>query len=55
MNKKPIIYQVLPRLWGNDKVRPKKNGSLADNGTVKFSDIDKDSLEYMKWLGCSHV
>ena len=55
MNKKPIIYQVLPRLWGNDKVRPKKNGSLADNGTGKFSDIDRDSLEYMKWLGCSHV
>lgn len=52
---KPIIYQMLPRLWGNDKVRPKKNGSLADNGTGKFSDIDYASLEYLKWLGCSHV
>ena len=52
---KPIIYQMLPRLWGNDKVRPKKNGSLADNGTGKFSDIDAATLEYLKWLGCSHV
>ena len=52
---KPIIYQVLPRLWGNDKSRPKKNGSLAENGTGKFSDIDSAALEYIKWLGCSHV
>lgn len=52
---KPIIYQMLPRLWGNDKVRPKKNGSLTDNSTGKFSDIDTATLEYLKWLGCSHV
>ena len=52
---KPIIYQMLPRLWGNDKVRPKKNGTLEDNGTGKFSDIDTATLEYLKWLGCSHV
>ena len=52
---KPIIYQMLPRLWGNDKVRSKKNGSLTDNGTGRFSNIDKDTLEYIKWLGCSHV
>ena len=52
---KPIIYQMLPRLWGNNKTRPKKNGTLAENGTGRFSDIDKDSLEYIKWLGCSHI
>ena len=52
---KPIIYQMLPRLWGCSKVRPKKNGTLAENGTGKFSDIDTDTLEYLKWLGCSHV
>ena len=55
MMKKPIIYQILPRLWGNDKVRPKKNGGLAENGTGKFSDIDTATLEYLTWLGCSHV
>ena len=52
---KPIIYQVLPRLWGNDNTDPKENGSLAENGTGKFSDIDDACLDYFKWLGCSHI
>ncbi len=52
---KTIIYQMLPRLWGNDKIRPKKNGSLEENGTGKFSDIDRNTLDYLKWMGCSHV
>ncbi len=46
---------MLPRLWGNDKINPKKNGTLAENGTGKFSDIDEKTLEYLTWLGCSHV
>ena len=46
---------MLPRLWGNGKTRPKKNGSLKDNGTGKFSDIDQNTLDYIKWLGCSHI
>ena len=46
---------MLPRLWGNDKTAPKKNGNLTENGTGKFSDIDNNTLEYLKWLGCSHV
>jgi glycosidase len=52
---KPIIYQMLPRIWGNDKSSPVKGGTLSENGTGKFSDIDKNTLEYLKWLGCSHV
>ena len=52
---KPIIYQVLPRLWGNDNTKLTENGSLAENGTGKFSDIDDACLEYFKWLGCSHI
>ena len=52
---KPIIYQMLPRIWGNDNTSPVKGGTLAENGTGKFSDIDKNTLEYLKWLGCSHV
>lgn len=52
---KPIIYQMLPRLWGNNTIRPKRNGTLDENGTGKFSDIDIKTLEYLKWLGCSHV
>ena len=52
---KPIIYQMIPRLWGNDNQNPVKNGSLTQNGTGKFSDIDTKTLEYLSWLGCSHV
>ena len=46
---------MLPRIWGNDNSSPVKGGTLAENGTGKFSDIDKNTLEYLKWLGCSHV
>ena len=52
---KPIIYQLLPRLWGNKDTDNVKRGSLESNGTGKFSDIDSPSLEYIKWLGCTHV
>ena len=46
---------MLPRLWGNNTEEIKKNGTLSENGTGKFSDIDEKTLEYLKWLGCSHV
>ena len=64
---KMIIYQMLPRLWGDRAAKasgdnagavaggPVRRGSLEDNGTGKFSDIDSPTLEYVKWLGCSHV
>ena len=52
---KPIIYQVLPRLWGNDNGHNVSNGTLAENSSGKLSDIDSPTLEYLKWLGCSHV
>lgn len=52
---KPIIYQLLPRLWGNDCGHPLCGGSLEDNGTGKLSDIDGPALEYFKWLGCTHI
>ncbi len=52
---KPIIYQMLPRLWGNDNENPVNNGTSGQNGTGKFSDIDSKTLEYLSWLGCSHV
>ena len=52
---KPIIYQILPRLWGNSNETPVENGTLEENGTGKFSDIDQSTLDYFKWLGCSHI
>lgn len=52
---KVIIYQMLPRLWGNVGGKNIKNGTLKDNGCGKFSSIDTISLEYLRSLGVSHV
>lgn len=52
---KPIIYQLLPRLWGNTCAGSVKRGSVEDNGTGKFSGIDGPALDYFKWLGCTHL
>ena len=52
---KVIIYQMLPRLWGNIGGENIKNGTLKDNGCGKFSSIDTISLEYLRSLGVSHV
>lgn len=52
---KVIIYQMLPRLWGNIGGKNIKNGTLKDNGSGKFSSIDTISLEYLRSLGVSHV
>ena len=46
---------MLPRLWGNDNPNPIFFGSVTQNGTGRFSDIDTKTLEYLSWLGCSHV
>lgn len=37
------------------KENPVPNGSYAENGSGKFSDIDDRTLEYIKWLGCTHI
>lgn len=52
---KVIIYQMLPRLWGNIGGKNIKNGTLKDNGCGKFSSIDTITLEYLRSLGVSHV
>ena len=52
---KVIIYQMLPRLWGNIGGKNIKNGTLKDNECGKFSSIDTISLEYLRSLGVSHV
>ena len=52
---KIIIYQMLPRLWGNIGGKNIKNGTLKDNGCGKFSSIDTISLEYLRSLGVYYV
>lgn len=52
---KPIIYQMLPRLWGNQTPGPAKGGDLQTNGCGKFSSVDSPTLDYLKSLGVTHV
>ncbi len=52
---KNIIYQMLPRLWGNLNEKPVNGGTLEENGCGKFSNIDKATFEYLKSLNVSHV
>ncbi|MBR1469369.1 MAG: alpha-amylase [Prevotella sp.] len=52
---KPIIYQMLPRLFGNKNQTRKPNGTLEENGCGKFNDIDNETLKRIRNLGVTHV
>ncbi|MEG1748366.1 MAG: alpha-amylase family glycosyl hydrolase [Tannerellaceae bacterium] len=52
---KMVIYQVFPRLFGNLKSIPVKNGSIRENGSGKFSAFTSTALARIKELGISHV
>lgn len=55
MEKKFFIYQVLPRLFGNDKAVNKENGTLEENGVGKFSAFDNKALKEIKKMGFTHI
>ncbi len=52
---KTIIYQVLPRLFGNKTTARVENGSVTENGTGKFDDFDMKTLRRIHQLGATHV
>ena len=52
---KPVIYQMLPRLYGNANETRKVNGTLTENGTGKFSDLSDSILAGMRADGFSHI
>ncbi len=52
---RPVIYQLLPRLFGNTCETRKVNGSLAENGCGKFRDINEAALRSIKDMGFTHV
>ena len=52
---KTIIYQVLPRLFGNANRAPVKNGTITENGSGKFSDFTPMVLAGIKKLGITHI
>ncbi len=55
MNNKIIIYQVLPRLFGNDNNRCINNGDITKNGCGKMSDFNAKTLKEIKKLGTTHI
>lgn len=52
---KPIIYQLLPRLFSNTTAAPVHNGSIEENGSGKLNDITDKALKSIKALGVTHV
>jgi Glycosidases len=56
MNKeKIIIYQILPRLFGNVKLQNKTNGSMEENGCGKMSAFSPKVLKDIKSMGFTHI
>ena len=52
---KIIIYQVLPRLFGNVKSANIANGSKEENGVGKLSAFSSDVLQAIKKMGFTHI
>ena len=44
-SKKPIIYQVLPRIFGNMQRPAKEYGNIEENGCGKMADFTPEALD----------
>ncbi len=55
MNRKIIIYQLLPRLFGNRNQACVANGTLEENGVGKMNDLDMPHLRRIHEMGFTHV
>lgn len=54
-SRRPVIYQLLPRLFGNTCNTRKPKGTLAENGVGKFADINTAALTSLKDMGFTHL
>ncbi|MCR4769454.1 MAG: alpha-amylase family protein [Bacteroidaceae bacterium] len=55
MNQRPIIYQVLPRLYGAEGLKNEKNGSIKQNGCGKLNSFTTEALNAIQQLGCNYI
>ena len=55
MEQKPIIYQMIPRLFANYCERPVPNGTIMQNGSGKLNAITPTVLRSLRGLGITHV
>ncbi len=54
-DQKVVIYQVLPRLFGNTNTTNKPWGTIEENGVGKFNDFTPEALNAIKALGVTHI
>lgn len=52
---RPVIYQMIPRIFANYNDRPVPNGRITVNGSGKLNDITADVLSAIRRLGTTHV
>lgn len=52
---RPVIYQMMVRLFGNKNTTNAYYGSIDQNGVGKFNDISDVALDSLKTLGLSHI
>lgn len=50
-----MIYQVLPRLYGNLNTHRKPNGSIEENGCGKMNDFTEEVLTRIAGFGFTHI
>ncbi len=55
MEQKIRIYQVLPRLFGNEKTTNQYNGTIEENGCGKFAAFTSKALKEIKNMGMTHI
>lgn len=53
--KKPVVYQVFTRLFGNKNTTNKPWGTIEENGVGKFNDFTDKALQEIKKLGVTHI
>ncbi len=52
---KLVVYQLMTRLFGNQKTANVPYGTIEQNGGGKFNDINEAALRGIKELGVTHV
>ena len=52
---KPVVYQVLTRLFGNQNTSNKPWGTIEENGVGKFNDFSNAALQGIKEFGVTHI
>ncbi|ALT00312.1 alpha-amylase family protein [Lacimicrobium alkaliphilum] len=55
MPERPVVYQMMTRLFGNTNTTNKPWGTIEENGVGKFAHINQAALQGIKEMGATHV